>query len=205
MNLPNKLTLSRIFLVPIFMVFIIPFPDWVVNSNFLKVIHNEMVSLNNFILHFGNYIAAVFFILAASTDRIDGYLARKTKQITKFGIFLDPIADKLMITAALIALVQRNEITGWAAMIIIAREFIVTGLRLVAAGEGIVISAGKWGKIKLVTQVVAIAASLLNNFPLSLFTTFEFDQWAMLIAVLVTIYSGYEYLAKNIKLINPNK
>lgn len=202
MNLPNKLTLSRIVLVPVLMFFIIPFPDWLVNSNVLGFMHNEVVVLNEFILHFGNYIAAALFIIAASTDRVDGYIARKTKQITKFGIFLDPIADKLLITAALIALVQRNEVTGWAAMIIIGREFIVTGLRLVAAGEGIVISAGKWGKIKLVAQVVAVSASLLKNFPLNLITSFEFHRWAMLAAIFITIYSAYDYLAKNIKLIN---
>jgi CDP-diacylglycerol---glycerol-3-phosphate 3-phosphatidyltransferase len=205
MNLPNKITLSRIILVPVFMFFIIPFPEWLVNNSLLSFLHKDIVSLNNFILHFGNYIAAVIFIIAASTDRIDGYLARKNKQITKFGIFLDPIADKLLITAALIALVQRNEITGWAAMIIIGREFIVTGLRLIASGEGIVISAGKWGKIKLVAQVIAISASLLKDFPLSLITNFRFDKWAMLIAIFITIYSAYDYLSKNMKLINPSK
>jgi len=115
-----------------------------------------------------------------------------------------------LVTAALIALVQRYEITGsgvsgWAAMIIIAREFLVTGLRLVAAGEGIVLAAGKWGKIKLVAQAVAISASLLNNFPLSLFTSFAFDRYAMLLAVIVTIYSGYDYIARNIKIIGLNE
>lgn len=209
MNLPNKLTMSRIFLVPIFMVFVIPFPPWLLESSTFSFMRPELVAINSFILHFGNYIAAVIFIIAASTDKVDGYIARKRNQVTKFGIFLDPIADKLMVTAALVALVERSQITGygvsgWAAMIIIAREFIVTGLRLVAAGEGIVLAAGKWGKIKLFAQAVAIAASLLNNFPLSLFTAFEFDKYAMFIAVLITIYSGYEYIAKNIKIIGIN-
>lgn len=208
MNLPNKITLSRIFLVPLFMVFIIPFPKWLLESTYLHFMQNDLKGINNFIWHYGNYIGAVLFIIAASTDKVDGYIARKTKQVTKFGIFLDPIADKLMVTAALIALVQRYEITGsgvsgWAAMIIIGREFLVTGLRLVAAGEGIILAAGKWGKIKLVAQAVAISAALLNNFPLSLFTSFQFDIYAMFIAVLITIYSGYDYIKRNIKVINP--
>ncbi|HEX9058834.1 MAG TPA: CDP-diacylglycerol--glycerol-3-phosphate 3-phosphatidyltransferase, partial [Clostridia bacterium] len=117
-------------------------------------------------------------------------------QITKFGKFLDPIADKLLITAALIALVQRGEAAGWAAMVIIGREFMVTGLRLIAAGEGVVIAAGIWGKIKMVAQIVAIVASLVK------FDLYGFDKWTMFIAVVLTIYSGYEYIAKNVNLID---
>ena len=130
MNLPNKITISRIVLVPIFMLFVIPFPDWVLNSSFLGFIHNELINLNNFIKNYGNFIAAIFFIIASATDGVDGYIARKRKQVTTFGKFLDPIADKLLTTAALIALVQRNDITGWAAMLIIGRDFVVTGIRL---------------------------------------------------------------------------
>lgn len=204
MNLPNKITLSRIFLVPVFMLFIIPFPSWVLESGFLKFANPQLTAIDEFIRLYGNYAAAVLFIIAASTDGVDGYIARKRKQVTRFGIFLDPIADKLLVTAALIALVERNEVTGWAAMIIIARELIVTGLRLVAAGEGVVIAASNWGKIKTITQIVAIAASLLKNFPFNLVTDFPFDRYAMLAAVLVTIYSGYDYLAKNAKVIDMN-
>ena len=119
MNLPNKITLSRIFLVPVFMLFIIPYPDWVLDSSFLRFIHPQLLSINQFIIHYGNYIAAAIFVIAASTDGVDGYIARKRKEVTKFGKFIDPIADKLLVTAALIALAQRNEVTGWAAMIII--------------------------------------------------------------------------------------
>lgn len=210
MNLANKLTLSRIFMVPVFMVFVIPFPPWVLESSYLQVIHTQLEAINDFIIHYGNYIAAIFFIIAASTDGVDGYIARKRKQVTRFGKFLDPIADKLLVTAALIALVERNAITGngvtgWAAMIIIGREFIVTGLRLIAAGEGIVISASNWGKVKTVAQMIAISAALLNNFPFTLlWPNFYFDRWAMLIAVIITIYSGYDYIAKNIKVIGYN-
>lgn len=197
MNLPNKITVSRILLVPVFMIFIIPFPYWVLNSTYLVFARPQLLIVNNFILHYGNYIGAIIFIIAASTDKIDGYIARKRNLVTKLGIFLDPIADKLIITAALIALLQRGDISGWTAMLIIAREFIVTGFRLVAAGEGIVLSADKWGKIKMVIQSIAVSIALLKNYPFSIFTDFPFDNYAMLIAVIVTIYSGYNYLAKN--------
>lgn len=202
MNLANKLTLSRIFLVPIFMLFIIPIPDWMMNSHYFAFIHPELLQINNFIVHFGNRIAAIFFIIAASTDGVDGYIARKRKQVTTFGKFLDPIADKLLVTAALIALVYRRDITGWSAMIIIGREFIITGLRLVAAGEGKVITASIWGKIKTIIQMIAISAALLDNFPLNLITDFDFATYTMILAVIATVYSGYDYIKKNIKFID---
>jgi CDP-diacylglycerol--glycerol-3-phosphate 3-phosphatidyltransferase len=202
MNLPIKITLSRILLVPIFMIFIMPFPEVVFQIGFLEFMRPQLISMNNFILKYGNYIATAIFIIAAGTDGIDGYIARKRQQITRFGKFLDPIADKLLVTAALIALVQRGDINGWVALVIIGRELIVTGLRLVAAGEGIVISASGLGKLKTITQIIAIIFTLLKNFPLSLFTSFKFNQYAMLAAVIITIYSGYDYLSKNIKAIN---
>ncbi|MDP4181375.1 MAG: CDP-diacylglycerol--glycerol-3-phosphate 3-phosphatidyltransferase [Bacillota bacterium] len=205
MNLPNKLTLSRILLVPVFMIFILPIPDWIVNSQYLKFIHLELTHLNDFILHTGKYIAAGIFIVASLTDGVDGYIARKTKQVTRMGKFLDPIADKLLVTAALLVLLQNDRLSGWAAMFIIGREFIVTGLRLIAAGEGIVIAASNWGKIKTATTMVAIVLSLLDNFPLSIFTDFPFDRVFMFIAVLVTVYSGYDYIAKNSKILDYGK
>lgn len=201
MNLPNKITLSRIFLVPVIMIFLMPIPDWITNSDFLRFIHPQLQSLNRFIINYGNYISAVIFIIAASTDKVDGYIARKRNLVTKFGIFLDPIADKLIITAALLALVQRNQVSSWAAMIIIAREFIVTGFRLVAAGEKVVMPASMWGKVKMVVQSVAIALALLKNYPLSIIIDIPFDQYVMFIAVLITVYSGYEYIAKNKRII----
>lgn len=205
MNLPNKLTLSRILLVPVFMLIIIPIPTWVLNSSLLSFMRPQMVSVNDFILNYGNYIAALVFIIAASTDGLDGYIARKRQQITRFGKFLDPIADKLLVTAALIALVERGDLTSWAATVIIGREFIVTGLRLVAASEGMVIAASKWGKIKTVTQMVAIVAALIKNYPITVFVDFPFDRYAMVAAVLATIYSGYEYIVINKDIIDYNK
>lgn len=201
MNLPNKISFSRIFIVPIFMLFVTPLPDWMLQSSALEFMSQQMSAYNNFIMSYGNYIAAVIFIIAASTDGIDGYIARKRKLVTKLGKFLDPIADKLLTTAALIALVQRGDVWGWSAMFIISRELLVTGLRLIAAGEGIVIAAGKLGKIKQVTQIIAISATLLKNFPLDRFTGFRFDKYAMFIAVFFTIYSGYDYIVKNLHVI----
>ncbi|EMS71761.1 CDP-diacylglycerol--glycerol-3-phosphate 3-phosphatidyltransferase [Ruminiclostridium cellobioparum] len=205
MNLPNKITISRIALVPLFMIFVIPIPDATVNLPLLSFIRNEMLEINKFINSYGTYVAAALFILAASTDGVDGYIARKHKMVTAFGKFLDPIADKLLITAALIALVQREVVTGWAAMIIISRELLVTGMRLVAAGEGQVVAANKSGKIKMVCQTVAVSVALLNNFPFSLFTDIQIDAYLMFIAVVVTIYSGIDFFAKNIKVIKPDE
>lgn len=205
MNLPNKLTLSRIFMIPIFMLLIIPIPDWIFEVNFLSFVHSYLKTINDYIWEYGNYLAAFLFLIAASTDGLDGYIARKRKQITKFGKFLDPIADKLLITAALIALVERNNVTSWAATVIIGREFIITGLRLVAASDGIVIAASKWGKIKTITQIVAILATLLKNYPISLWVDFPLDRYLMFIAVIATIYSAYDYIVKNSSIIDFNK
>ncbi len=201
MNLPNKITISRIFLVPLFMIFVIPIPDATVNFQLLSFLKDEMLSVNNFINNYGSYVAAVLFILAASTDGVDGYIARKHKLVTAFGKFLDPIADKLLITAALIALVQQQVVTGWAAMIIISRELLVTGLRLVAAGEGQVIAANKSGKVKMVFQTVAVSVCLLKNWPFSIFTDVPVDSYLMFIAVIITIYSGIDFFAKNLKIL----
>ncbi|MDD2401116.1 MAG: CDP-diacylglycerol--glycerol-3-phosphate 3-phosphatidyltransferase [Clostridia bacterium] len=168
MNLANKLTLSRIFLVPLFMlVLLIRIP-------------------------FGKYIAAVIFIIAASTDGLDGYIARKRKQITNLGKLMDPLADKLLISAALISLVEMGEIPAWIAVLIIGREFFVTGLRSIAAAEGIVIAASKLGKIKTVTQIVAISALLLDDVLLN-FINVSFGKYLLYIAVFFTLWSGIDY------------
>lgn len=204
MNLPNKITLSRIFLVPLFMIFVVPFPAWMQPGADFSFGVAFLDAVYGFLCHYKMIIAAAIFILASSTDGVDGYIARKRKQITRFGKFLDPIADKLLITAALLALVQTGEVSGWAAMIIIGRELIVTGLRLVAAGEGIVIAASYLGKIKTVLQIIAIVLSLLQNWPLSLIAGVPFDDYFMFIAVIFTIYSGYDYIAKNLKVIDYN-
>lgn len=171
MNLANKVTISRILLVPLFMVILL-----------IKGIP------------YREYLAAGVFILAASTDGLDGYLARSRKQITKFGTFMDPLADKLLVSAALISLVELGKIYAWIAFIIIAREFFVTGLRSVAATDGIVISASKLGKLKTVSQIVAIVALLIEN-ALD-FIPFPVAHITLAFAVLFTLWSGYDYFAK---------
>ncbi len=160
MNLANKLTMLRIILIPIFMFFVL-----------IRV-------------PYGQYIATGVFILAASTDGLDGYIARKRKQITNFGKLMDPLADKLLITAALIVLVELGLLAGWIAFIIIGREFFVTGLRTIAAAEGIIIAASKLGKLKTITQIIAITALLLNV---------PGGQYLIYLAVFFTLWSGLDY------------
>ena len=176
MTIPNILTLSRIALIPIFCMFIFDFD----NSGFYKSSHP-----NNFI------IAGLIFIVAAATDFFDGYLARKWNQTTSVGKLLDPLADKLLITAALIALVEHGKIAGWTVVIIIAREFLITGLRSMLADAGVkATGASSLGKTKTVLQIAAIIAFLfdidkvLNNFIYGL-------------AVVFTIISGVDYIWKS--------
>lgn len=202
MNLPNKITVSRIILVPLLMIFLIPIPDSTVNFPLLGFLKDEMLVYNKFVNGTGSYIAAFIFILAASTDGVDGYIARKRKLVTALGKFLDPIADKLLITAALIALVQSDIITGWAAMIIISRELLVTGFRSIAAAEGQVIAANKSGKVKMVLQTIAVSVCLLKNWPFSLITDLPIDTYLMFIAVIATIYSGIDFFVKNGKILS---
>ena len=188
MNLANKLTMIRIFLVPVFLVFIT-----------VKDIP------------YGSIIATVIFIIASLTDQLDGYIARSRNQITNFGKFMYPLSDKLLVTAALVSLVELKLVPGWAVVVILAREFAVSGLRTLAASDGIVIAASWWGKIKTVTQMIAIIILLLkvnintsanaisfvnNNSFLSGFFTYV-PETIMFIAVLITIISGIDYFVKN--------
>jgi len=172
MNLANRLTLLRIFLVPVFMIFLLT-----------KI-------------SYGVFFAAAIFVLAALTDSLDGYIARKKNQITKLGKLMDPLADKLLIAAALISLVQVGRLSAWIATVIIAREFTITGLRGIAAVEGKVIAASMWGKLKTVSQIIAIVAIILNNFPFS-YIGVPFDKIALWTAVALTIYSAVDYIYKS--------
>jgi len=184
MNLANKITLTRIFLVPIVMFFLL------VNFDFGKL------SIFGVYIRLNEIIAAFVFILAASTDGLDGYIARKKKMVTNLGKFLDPLADKLLITAALISLVEMDRLEAYVAVIIISREFAVTGLRLVAAADGQVIAASKLGKLKTVVQIVAVSLLILNNFPFS-YINLPLDEVVLFFAVLITIISGIDYFYKN--------
>jgi CDP-diacylglycerol--glycerol-3-phosphate 3-phosphatidyltransferase len=147
MNVPNALTLLRIFFVPLLVAALVQ-ENWHLTLNGI-VFTNEFVALG-------------IFLAAAATDLLDGYLARRWQQITTVGTLLDPIADKLLISAALISLVQVHVVPGWMTVLIIGREFAISGLRSIAAAEGYVIKASELGKTKLVTQVIAIGMLLIS-------------------------------------------
>ncbi|WP_127596654.1 CDP-diacylglycerol--glycerol-3-phosphate 3-phosphatidyltransferase [Paenibacillus lautus] len=194
MNLANKITIARILLIPLFILFFAEYPLWLTeNSGFFGFIHV-----------YGIYIALGVFLLASATDKLDGYIARKYNQITNLGKLLDPLADKLLISVALIMMVQSGMVATWIAVAIIAREFVITGLRMVASEQGIALSADSLGKWKMVLQVIAIAAVLLDNYPFQLITMIQVDEFLMLAAVALTIYSGIHYLLNNYKLIKLN-
>jgi len=146
-------------------------------------------------------IAALIFIIAAVTDGLDGYIARSRKLVTNFGKFLDPLADKLLISAVLISLVEMGRLSAWVAIIIISREFAVTGLRLVAAADGSVIAASNLAKVKTTFQIVAVCALILNNFPFSILGI-PFDDLMVYAMVIITIWSGIDYFVKNKHAIN---
>ncbi len=184
MNLANRITLIRIFLVPIMTFFLL-----------LKV-DLPPIRIEDFSITYNQIIAALIFIIAASTDGLDGYIARKNKQVTNLGKLLDPLADKLLVAAVLISLVDMQKLDAWIAIVIISREFAVTGLRQVALLEGKVMAASKWGKWKTGVQITMIIAILLNNFPFA-FIHFPFDILASWVAAAITVYSGIDYFVKN--------
>ncbi len=174
MNLPNKLTLLRMVLIPIF-----------VACFYLK-------------LSWWNILTAILFILAYATDMFDGYYARKHNMVTDFGKLMDPMADKMLTTSALIMLVFKGMLSPIVALIIILREFIISGCRLVWAGKGKVVAANALGKIKTITQFVAIVLILLHD-PLIVAIGFPLDTIVLWISVIFAIWSLLDYLYKNAK------
>jgi CDP-diacylglycerol---glycerol-3-phosphate 3-phosphatidyltransferase len=192
MNLPNKITISRIILIPFFMIFAL-FP-----LSFGKV---DLFGLE---IGVNQLIAVLIFIIASATDGIDGYIARKHNLVTNLGKFLDPLADKLLTTAAFILLVDTNDIAGWMVIIILFRELSVTGLRLLAVEKGVVIAADKLGKLKTILQIVAISLIYFNNFPFA-YIGFPLDKITLWLALIVTVISGYNYFAKNIHVFKDSK
>ncbi|WP_168122185.1 CDP-diacylglycerol--glycerol-3-phosphate 3-phosphatidyltransferase [Paenibacillus sp. HB172176] len=188
MNLANRITLARIFLVPIIMFFLL-----------IKVDLGSL-SFNDFSITYNQIVAAIIFIVAASTDGLDGYIARKNKIVTNLGKLLDPLADKLLVAAVLISLVEMDKTNALIAIVIISREFAVTGLRQIALLEGSVMAASKWGKWKTAIQITMIISILINNFPFALID-FPFDVIASWAAALITVYSGIDYFVKNKQLI----
>jgi CDP-diacylglycerol---glycerol-3-phosphate 3-phosphatidyltransferase len=188
-NLPNKITLARIFLVPVVMLFLLVRFDF------------GVLIIGTFKITYSEIIATFVFILAASTDGLDGYIARKNKLVTNLGKFLDPLADKLLITAVLISLVEMQRLDAWVAILIISREFAVTGLRLVAAAEGQIIAASKLGKIKTVIQIIMVCSLMINNFPF-FYVGIPFTKIATWAAIIITLVSGIDYFVKNKHVIN---
>ncbi|WP_209122319.1 CDP-diacylglycerol--glycerol-3-phosphate 3-phosphatidyltransferase [Alkalihalobacillus sp. BA299] len=184
MNVPNQITISRICLIPIFMIFLIVPMD----LGTIKILGT--------IIPVSHFIAALIFIIAAATDWLDGYYARKYKLVTNLGKFLDPLADKLLITAALISLVELQLAPAWMVIVILSREFAVTGVRLVAAADGSVIAASPLGKLKTVFQIIAISTLMLHNFPFAPLG-FPFAKLMLWIATILTIISGIDYFMKN--------
>lgn len=168
MNLPNRLTLVRIFLIPVFL---------------------TVVTLQ---APYGNYVATALFLFGAGTDALDGYLARKHRMVTRWGKLMDPLADKLLVSAALISLVELQQMPGWAAMIIIGRELAVTGLRTFLAADGTVVPASFLGKLKTAAQIVAIVALFLQETPYEV-KMFTFGNVATNAAIVLTIWSGAAY------------
>ncbi len=171
MNLPNKITIVRICMIPVFVLFML-IPE----------------------ITYGRYIAAGIFILAALTDALDGYIARKNNLITNFGKFMDPLADKLLVSSALICLVELRLLPSWIVIIIIAREFIISGFRLIASDSGIVIAASWWGKVKTNVQIV-MSVMLIIDLNVTFINILE--QVAIYLALALTIISLVDYMVKN--------
>ena len=175
MNLPNKLTILRVILIPFFVVS-------------LLVFHGEV--------RFLRYLAASIFIVASLTDMLDGKIARKYNLVTNFGKFMDPLADKLLVCSALICLVELGQLPAWMVIVIVSREFIISGFRLVAAEQGIVIAASYWGKFKTTFQMIAVILMIVNLPALHLVT--GMFTWA---ALILTIVSLADYIMKNHKVL----
>lgn len=174
MNLPNKLTMFRVILIPFFVVFLLvditPVDKW---------------------------IALAVFIIASLTDMLDGKIARKYNLVTNFGKFMDPLADKLLVCSALICLIQTGQLPAWYVIIIIAREFIISGFRLIASDNGIVIAASYWGKFKTTSQMILIVLMILNLPALTLVT--QIFYW---IALVLTVVSLIDYMKKNFQVLS---
>lgn len=179
MNLPNKITVFRILMIPFFVMAMI----------FTKIPYHT-------------YVAGVIFIIAALSDLLDGFLARKYNLVTNFGKFMDPLADKLLVQAALICFVGNGLLPAWVAIVIISREFIISGYRLVAADNGIVIAAGYWGKLKTAFQM-AMSIALIFHFDFLLWRVAE--QILIWISLALTIISLVDYILKNKDVLKDNK
>ena len=171
MNLPNKLTVLRVIMVPFFVFFMLTDVGGAANK----------------------WIALAIFVIASLTDMLDGKIARKYNLVTNFGKFMDPLADKLLVSSAMICLVEMGRLPAWIVIIIISREFIISGFRLVASDSGIVIAASYWGKFKTVFQMVMIIVMIMD-----LGSSFVMLETILIyIALILTVVSLIDYIAKN--------
>ena len=171
MNLPNKLTVLRVLMIPFFVVFM----------------------LMNIVPGMDKWIALAIFVVASLTDLLDGKIARKYNLVTNFGKFMDPLADKLLVSSAMICLVEMGRLPAWIVIIIISREFIISGFRLIAADNGIVIAASYWGKFKTVFQMVMIIVMIMDLGP-----SFAMLETILIyVALILTVVSLIDYVAKN--------
>lgn len=200
MNLPNKLSLLRIILIPVTLLFMLP----------ISIYGFEPYSWNNFVSTNGMLIAAIVFIIASLTDMADGKIARKYNLITDLGKFLDSLADKMLVIGVLIAFVELGRVSSWILLIIVVREFMVSGIRMLAAEKGVVMAAKMIGKIKTTVQMIAI---IYLMFEPSILRAFNFDYMyssyptnaitiigdvLVFLCVVMTIVSGLDYLLKNL-------
>ena len=175
MNLPNKLTTLRVIMIPFFVFFLL----WQNGENYTV-----------------RMIALALFIIASLTDLLDGKIARKYNLVTNFGKFMDPLADKLLVCSALICLIELNALPAWMVIIIISREFIISGFRLIASDNGVVIAASYWGKFKTTFQMVSVVLLILDIPALAFVTTI-----CVWIALVLTIVSLVDYIYKNHKIL----
>ena len=178
MNLPNKLTIFRVILIPFFVFFLL----------------TDVLGAS------GDYLALVIFIVASLTDMLDGKIARKYNLVTNFGKFMDPLADKLLVCSALICMIELGQLPAWMVIIIISREFIISGFRLVASDNGVVIAASYWGKFKTTFQMIGVVLLILNIPALSMVT--DIVIW---IAVALTVISLVDYIVKNAGVLKEGK
>lgn len=179
MNLPNKLTVLRVILIPFFVVLLL-----------MEGGENQML----------RYVSAMVFVVASLTDMLDGKIARKYNMVTNFGKFMDPLADKLLVCSALICLVELKQFPAWMCIVIVSREFIISGFRLVAVEQGVVIAASYWGKFKTTFQMIAIVLLIVNIQALSPVTLLF--VW---VALILTIISLADYIAKNHKVLTEGR
>ncbi len=208
MNIPNRLSILRIILIPLILLFMLPISIW----GFKPESWNYFVQTN------GITVAGVLFVIAAITDYADGSIARKYKMITNLGKFLDSLADKMLVISVLIAFVERDRVSSFLVVVIVLREFMVTGLRLVASKNGVIMAAEMIGKIKTVTQMIAIIFLFFESVFISLaqiifknssLTSIEYiviliGNIFVAVAIVMTIISGMDYMIRNSRHLKEN-